>query len=192
MAINPLQPIIPLTNGIDNLIIEGITNYFLSKPNITSAFGKNIYSYERLDLSSNSLPAIVIYPGSSETNSSSYLLQGYVKIDIVFPLNVVRENKLRSALNVGNAMYLQIKHDCMDFLRKTVYGLQRFAFKSSINYDTLYDDFANQSKISMTFYYDIDMTMYWNKLVSMGYDITSPDVVIYEALNDIVIDIKPQ
>lgn len=190
MQINPLQPTVTLTNGIDNAVVQGFTNYLLSKPNIAAPFNNSIYSYNRMDIASLNLPAITVSPLSSQTNSSSYCSSGAIKVEIIFPTVLVRENKLQSAMNVGNAIYLQIKQDALAYLSEQMFGLQRFGFKSSIDYGTLYDVFANECKITMTFNYDVDMTMYWNALVSQGYDLSSPDKIIYDALNDINITIK--
>ena len=188
--INPLNPVIALTNGIDSQIVTAVTAYLLSKPNIATPFGNNINPYNKNDLSSLSLPAIIIYPQSSKTNSSSYWSTGAVKVEIIFPVNLVRANKLQSAMNVGNAIYLQIKQDALDFLSQSVFGLIHFGMESSIDYGSLYASYENDCKIVMTFTYDVDMTRYWNTLVSLGYDLSSPDVVIYEELQDIEITIK--
>lgn len=188
--INPLNPVIALTNGLDNQIVTGVTQYLLSNPNIAVPFGNNINPYNKNDLTSLSLPAIIVYPQSSKTNSSSYLSTGVVKVETIFPVNLVRANKLQSAMNVGNAIYLQIKQDALEFLSQSVFGLIHFGIESSIDYGSLYAAYENDCKIVMTFTYDVDMTRYWYELTSRGYDLNSPDAVIYEELQNIGITIK--
>ena len=197
MIKNPLTPLIPLTNGINNSVINRFVKYLNTKTGITSAFGSSIFSYDRFDIASIALPAIVVYPRAAKVKSSSYYFTGALKVDIIFPTNLVRMNKLQSALNVGDFLYLQIKQDCVSFMSQqqsptdigVVYGMRNFGFDATFNFDKLYDAFANQSMISLEFSYDIDMTAYEQSLLAMGMDLSSPDVAIYNAIQNINIDL---
>ena len=197
MIKNPLIPLIPLTNGINNQVVQRFTNYLTTKPGLTSAFGSSIFSYDRFDIASCALPAIVVYPQAAKVKSSSYYFTGSIKVDIIFPTNLVRMNKLQSALNVADFFYLQIKQDCVSYMSQPqfpedvgiVYGMRHFGFDAVFHLDRLYDAFASQSMISLEFSYDIDMTAYEQSLLAMGMDLSSPDVAIYNEIQNINIDL---
>jgi hypothetical protein len=192
---NPNIPVIALTNGIDNLVPQAVVNFLLTKPIITNSFSQTILPFYRFDIASQALPGILVYPLYSNEEDQSYFHIGQLKIDIIFPTNVVKTNKLQSALNVSNWLILLFKSQGLDWIQTNfpmLFGLRFLGFKNKQDYRKLYDHNSVRSKLEIEFQYKVDIQAYWNWLINNGYDFTSPDIVIYNELNNILIDVEPQ
>lgn len=192
---NPSLPILDLTNGIDNQIVNAIVGYLQTRPVITDAFSTSIFPFYKIDIASKAMPAILVYPLFSSEIDQSYWHTGMLKIDIIIPVNVVKANKVQSALNISNWLLLLLKYNGLDWIRfnyPNLHGLQFLGFKNKQDYRKLYDENSVRSKLEIELEYKVNIQSYHAWLMKEGYDFSSPDVVIYEELNNILIDVQPQ
>jgi hypothetical protein len=173
-----LTQALPLINGVDNQIQFKLTEY-MTTINVWTRqiFGDAQYNYLKDDIASVQRPSVLIYPLRSNKKSWSYSQDGRILMELHFSLKEQRSNLAQNVIQIANDIYLiNLNQEFNNYLTQSIYGLHWFGKECYIDYSKVY---AKESIVRIEFDYRIDLEQYQNQLQLRGFDITSPDEVIY-------------
>jgi hypothetical protein len=173
-----LTQALPLTRGIDNqlqfLLVEYMTTVNVWTRQI---FGSAQYSYIKDDLASVQRPSIFVYPMISDKNSWAYSETGRIMMELHFSLKMQRVDLAQNIIQIANDIKLMNwNQDFTTYMQPLCPGLFWFGKYCHVDYTRVY---AKEAVVKMEFDWKVDMQAWLNEQQSQGYDITSPDVMIY-------------
>lgn len=173
-----LTQALPLTNGIDNQICFLLRDYCINT-NVwmKQIFGNAQYAYIKDDLASVQRPGIFTYPSYSEKNSFGYSQSGRIIMELHFSLQEQRWDLAQNVIQIANDIQLiNLNQQFTQYLQTYMDGLFWFGKYCRADYSRVY---AKESVVKIEFDYSVDLLAYQSELQAQGYDITSPDEVIY-------------
>lgn len=173
-----LTQALPLNQGISNQI-QFLLNEYMTTINVWTRqiFGNADYNYLKDDLASVQRPAVLIYPLKSGKKSWSYSEDGRIMMELHFSLKQQRTNLAQNVIQIANDIELiNLNQEFDTYLKQFMPGLHWFGKECHVDYTGVY---AKEAVVKIEFDYRVDLQQYQNQLQLKGYDITSPDEIIY-------------
>lgn len=85
-------------------IVETIVEQLLAHKVFSLIFGESIYGYKRMDIGIREMPALRVYNDTGRKEAETWYLGGDIKIDIIFPASIRREQTQKLPDLVASAM----------------------------------------------------------------------------------------
>jgi hypothetical protein len=99
----------PFYNGPGEFLVREIAKELAANEDFKTVFGDSIYSYRRMDFSIRELPGIRIYNETGTKDFESWFVEGTVKVDIIFPGDIRREETQQFQDSVSAAVLQQFR-----------------------------------------------------------------------------------
>lgn len=180
---------LPLTNGIDNQLCFLLIEYMTEINTWTKqVFIKAQYPYPKDDLASNQRPSVMCYPVNSEKHSFGYSQTGKIVMELHFSLTKPsRATLAQNVIQIANLIQLMnLNLEFTKYMQPKMAGLFWFGKYIRADYTQVYQE---KSIVKIEFDYNIDLLAYSTELQAAGFDITSPDEQIYQAAQDLLLEI---
>lgn len=191
-----LTTALPLTRGLDNrlcfLLVDYLLNHNVWTPQI---FHSAQYAYLKDDLASIQRPSIFAYPINSDKKSFGFSQNGRICLELHFSLQKQRVDLAQNVIQIANLIQLiNLNQKFTQYFQSQpvstepplMPGLFWFGKECKTDYTKVYD---KESVVKLEFDYSVDLLAYQRELQRYGRDITSPDEVIYQAAQEIVIQL---
>lgn len=105
-------------------IVAGMVALLKMEPVFAKIFGEEIDGYKRMDYGARAFPAMRIYSDTGRNEGVTWYAQGDVKVDVILPASVRRDDLQVFADRVTSVLFAQIRRQpFLDSMRKLVPGL---------------------------------------------------------------------
>lgn len=183
-----LTQALPLVSGIDNQLCFLIVDYMTNNNVWTSqVFQSAQYGYVKDDLASNQRPAVFCYPMKSRKNSFAYSQKGMIVMELHFSLQEQRVELAQNVIQIANLIELMnLNNDFTKYCQQFMPGLFWIGKECNVDYSRVY---AKESVVKIEFDYNVDLLAYQRELQIAGFDIISPDEMIYNLAQSLIEDV---
>ncbi len=126
-------------------IVQSIVEELLAEPTMRLIFGDRIVGYKRMDFGVRDFPAIRVFSDGGSKDGETWYLSGDVKIEVIYPPNIRRDEWQRFPDLVTSALLALFRaQPFFDRVRAKVPGLNQlgwsFAFDKSLGFRARDDD----------------------------------------------------
>lgn len=120
-------------------IAQVVAEELQAEPVFRRIFGEAIFSYKRMDIGVREMPALRIYNDTGRKEGETWYLSGDLKLDVIFPADIRRQNTQRFADLVTSALIALFRaQPFFTRVRSRVPGLNQlgwfFSFDKSLGF----------------------------------------------------------
>ncbi len=180
-----LTTALPLEQGISNQLCFLIVDY-MTNTNVwlKQVFGSAQYAYIKDDLASKQRPGVFCYPMWDEKHSFGYSETGKICLELHFSFQEQRVDLAQNVIQIANLIKLiNLDQKFTQHCQQSMPGLFWVGKFCHTDYSKVY---AKESVVKIIMDYNVDVLAYQTGLQSAGYDITSPDELIYVAVTGLL------
>lgn len=178
-----------LTQGIDNRVCNFLVDCFKNYGWTFDIFGNAQYDYDRNDIVSRSRPSIEFVPMGAVMSGNLGTCEGDIKSIIRLNYTKQRSNITNNATQIANYIMLMDQLNAINnYICPRMPGMMWVGSKESysgfrIDYSPLYGE---EPYFTIMFKYKIDLLVYMQTLEATGYSLSSPDEIIYGAIDNLI------
>jgi hypothetical protein len=180
-----LTEALPLIDGIDNQLCFLLVDYMINDNVWTKqVFQSAQYGYVKDDLASKQRASVFCYPMRSRKNSFAFSQKGMVVMELHFSLQKQRTELAKNVIQIANLIQLMnLNNDFTKYCQLHMPGLFWIGKECNADYSRVY---AKECVVKIEFDYNVDLLAYQRGLQMNGYDIISPDEMIYNLAQSLI------